>query len=748
MDGKEEEFLKKLLSTFRIEAKEHITAITEGLIKLEKAGSQEQMDLIESIFREVHSLKGASRSVNLIEIESICQSIESVFSSLKKKEINISSQLLDELHTAVDFVRETILSEEEIKTPEAERMRDIIKGLENIKSGTGFQSVPEPSPAISVEHGHPEIIPDISAAENIETIRMSSAKMDSLLFQVEEMLSVKLSAAERASELQDICDSLEIWERDWMRTQSGLQMLEKEQQNIYQKEIIRMQFLLKNEHIFIKSIESKLKIIKKKIDEENRQFGMMMDNLLEDMKKALMLPFSSISGIFPKIVRDLSHDQGKTVDITIDGEEIEIDRYILEEMKDSLIHIIRNCIDHGIETPDERKQKNKNPKGNIRMSLTPKDGNRLEIKISDDGRGIDISQLKSSAIRRGIITKEQSEKINDREALNLIFLSGISTSQIITEVSGRGLGLAIVQDKVEKLNGTVTFHTQKEKGTEFFIILPLTLAKFRGLLVDVNDQIFVIPLTNVDRTLRVKKEEIKTVENRETISLEGHIISVISLGDVLEMPHRISTDSDIVQIAILASAQERMAFTMQNILSENEVIIKNMGRQLVRVRNIAGATVLGNGIVVPVLNVHDLIKSAMKVMFSPVKKAEISAASIRKSILVAEDSITARMLLKNILETAGYDVRTAIDGIEALTILKTTFFDAVVSDVDMPGMNGFDLTAKIRSDARLSELPVVLVTALESKEDKERGIDVGANAYIVKSSFDQSNLLEVLRGLI
>jgi two-component system chemotaxis sensor kinase CheA len=318
---------------------------------------------------------------------------------------------------------------------------------------------------------------------------------------------------------------------------------------------------------------------------------------------------------------------------------------------------------------------------------------------------------------------------------------------MITEISGRGLGLAIVREKAEKVGGTVSVETQPGAGTTFRLILPLTLARFRGILVRAGGSLFVVPTRHVQRVLRVSREEIKSAENRETIQIDGRAVAAVRLSDILEIAQRnASTDpKDKVPMLVLAWAGEQIGFLVDEILDEQEVLVKSLGKQLPHVRNIAGATVLGTGKISPVLNVADLMQSA-------VKTARAAAAhetkESPKSILVAEDSITSRTLLKNILEFAGYKVKTAIDGAEALAVLGTEAFDLVVSDVEMPRMSGFDLTAKIRADKRLSQLPVVLVTGLDSREDRERGVDAGASAYIVKSSFDQGNLLEVVRRLI
>jgi two-component system, chemotaxis family, sensor kinase CheA len=306
---------------------------------------------------------------------------------------------------------------------------------------------------------------------------------------------------------------------------------------------------------------------------------------------------------------------------------------------------------------------------------------------------------------------------------------------------------------VEKLGGVVSVDSAVDVGTTFRMVLPLTLATFRGVLVRVAEHLFVLPTTAVARVLHVTPADIKTVANRDTLELDGQAVALVQLAEVLELPRSPITGAavDSVAVVVLTAAEQRIAFCVDAVLDEQEVLVKRLGPQLQRVRNIAGATVLGTGHVVPVLNVLDLVKSAIQssatgknLAATPVETEEVGG----KSVLVVEDSITARMLLKNLLEAAGYRVRTAVDGVDALAQLRHGAVDVVVSDVDMPRMNGFDLTMQLRGDKKFADVPVVLVTGLESREDRARGLAVGANAYLVKSSFDQSDLLEVLRGLV
>jgi len=321
------------------------------------------------------------------------------------------------------------------------------------------------------------------------------------------------------------------------------------------------------------------------------------------------------------------------------------------------------------------------------------------------------------------------------------------------------LGLSIVSEKVENLNGRLTIETKDDQGTTFQIVLPMTLSTFRGIVIKTGEFKFILPTMNVERVMRVKAEDIITIENHDTIRIDEKILAVVNLAEILGLQeHRNdasrsqSSDSksaDFLRIVVLVAGENRIAFKVDDVLDEHQVLVKSLGKLLNRVKNISGATIMGSGNIVPVLHIADLMKSAIRTS-GRIKETTEEKDTLIKSgkILVAEDSITSRTLLKSILETAGYQVTVAVDGADAYARAKSDEFDLIVSDVDMPRMNGFELTAKIRSDKKLSEIPVVLVTSLESRDDRERGLEAGADAYIIKSSFDQGNLLEVIHKLI
>jgi len=754
---KNEELLKKLLATFRVEADEHLGAISSGLLALEKMPQgEERAALVEKIFREAHSLKGAARAVNLLEIESVCQSLESVFAGLKGGRLDVSPPLFDLLHQALDALGGLLAPGTGAPEARPPAIESLARRLDH--ASKGMRPEPEARAQSAAAAGAHTAPPAPGLASG--TIRVSTAKLDSVMRQTEELLAPQLAAGQRAGELLETAAALAAWKKERARIQPALRLIEQSLGRSgaakgaakARHEFTKLFEYLDSEDVFLKTLEGRLARLKKSAARDQRALAGMTDGLLHDVKEMHLLPFASLLEIFPRFVRDLARDQGKEVELAVQGGEIEIDRRILEQMKDPLIHLFRNCIDHGIEVPAVRAEKRKPAQGTIALAISQQDGGKVEILIADDGAGIDAAGVKAAARKLGMVAEEQAEKLGEREAMALVFRSGVSTSPIITDVSGRGLGLAIVRERVERLGGAIALESHPDAGTRFRIVLPLTLATFRGVLVRAGDHFFVIPAASVERVTRVAETEIRTVENRETIALGGQAVALAGLSEVLELPRKGAAGESAhhAQALVLGLGPERIAFRVEEVLGEQEVLVKNLGPQLARVRNVAGACVLGTGQVVPVLNVPDLMKSAVKRAAAPLAPAaaEESDGAQQRSILVVEDSITSRALLKGILESAGYRVATAVDGIDAYTALKTATFDLVVSDVEMPRMDGFDLTAKIRADKRLAELPVVLVTALESREHRERGIDAGANAYIVKSSFDQSNLLEVVRRLI
>jgi two-component system chemotaxis sensor kinase CheA len=757
----DEEFLVQLREAFSVEAAEHLQAMTAGLLDLEKASaSPRRTELVETVFREAHSLKGAARAVNRTDIESVCQALESVFAQWKRKDSAATPGSFDLLNRAIDLVTR-LLRMADVATGAAEQaaITRMVRDLGSPPSPAPSAPPPEapvvaatPEPAAAAPPPPTKPRPAAPLAEDApqiaETVRIPMAKMDALLRQAEETIAVKLIASRNAAELRGLGGVLEAWRKEWAKVREVTRTDLAAQSPAA---LAKLAEFLEWNQTYMRSVEKRLAALATTAAMDERGVGMLIDDLLGEAKRLVMLPFGTLFDLFPKLVRDLARTLGKEVAFSLRGHEVEIDKRILQEMKDPLIHLVRNAIDHGIESPAVRAAAHKTASSTLTLAVSQLDGNKVAIVVTDDGAGIDVERLKASAMRAGTLSEDEASALSEEAASALIFNSGISTSPIITEISGRGLGMAIVREKVDKLGGQISIETVRGAGTTFRIELPVTLATFKGILVGAGGQSFVIPTAKIERIARVRRVDIRTVENRETIALDGQTVALARLDEVLALPALAETGR-FAEVVVLGSAEKRIGFVVEAVLSELEVLVKSIGKPLVRVRNVAGATILGSGIPAVILNTADLLKSAVTTAGasgSRIDRAREAAEEKRaRHILVADDSVTSRMLLKNILESAGYLVVTAVDGAEALTALKSRDFDLLVSDVEMPRMDGFDLTAKVRADKKLVELPVVLVTALGSREHQERGIDVGANAYIVKGSFDQSNLLDVIRKLI
>ena len=377
----------------------------------------------------------------------------------------------------------------------------------------------------------------------------------------------------------------------------------------------------------------------------------------------------------------------------------------------------------------------------------PLEGTRIAIDITDDGAGVDLPAVRAAALRAGFITTEQARQLSDTAVLELIYRSGLSTSPIITNISGRGLGLAIVREQVERLGGHMRLDTQAGTGTTIHVNLPASITTLTGLLVHAGDGQFLLPLDAVERAIRVDRSSLRSVQGREVVTSDGQPWTLAPLAGLLGMPGGPEPASGVTNLScvLLREDSARLALAVDEIAGIHDVVVKQFERPLVRIRCVASAGLLGSGQLALILRPADLVRSAEQGL---VATGETDETRRPPFILVVNDSITTRTMEKNLLESAGYQVRVAADGVEGWTILQTEEIDLVVSDVDMPRMDGFELTSRIRTDQKLAELPVVLVTALESRANKERGIAVGANAYVVKSSFEQSNLLEIIHRLV
>jgi two-component system chemotaxis sensor kinase CheA len=479
------------------------------------------------------------------------------------------------------------------------------------------------------------------------------------------------------------------------------------------------------------------------------RLNFVADELEEGIRNVRLLPLSQIFNLFPRLVRDLARELNKEIYFTIEGGDTAADKRILEELKDPLMHMLRNAIDHGIELPHEREEAGKSRVASIRLRAY-QTANNVMVELKDDGRGLDIAAIKNTALKRRLHTEDELAAMPREQLHLLIFAPGFSTSALVTDVSGRGVGMDVVRINIERLKGSIRVQSEPGKGTTFTIRLPSTLATTRVLLVTVAGRPYAIPVEWVQTIVRVTRSQIFSIEGRQTIVLDERALPLVRLSSLLELPPGPPNDAEIY--VVMEVGEERFGVQVDGLVDEQEVMLKPLGALLKRVRNVSGVTILGAGEICMVLNAHDLAKAALQ---NPSHHAPMAQSNDtppgntqRKVILLAEDSITTRTQEKRILESAGYDVVTAVDGADAFQKLAARDFDAVVSDVEMPNMDGLTLAARIRENPRYNELPIILVTSLASDDDKRRGVEVGANAYITKGTFEQKVLVDTVRRLV
>jgi len=756
MDTREEEFLKRLQAMFQVEAEEHVKLLSDGLLELEKKPDKARyVVLVENVFRETHSLKGASRSVERTDIESICQILEGIFSRVKSNLLVLTSTQFDLIHQTVDGISKLVVSPDAL-TPA--NVRALIRQLKTIgQLDTDVKSEAKPIETgakgidLPADIPPPQVIEKKSTEEPTsatETLRIPTSKLNPIFLQAEQLIQSKIVAAQHVDDLRHVLASIREWKSALIKRSStkivGFDDAALEIVNCNKNRLLLM--------------EESLNSMYRQMEGNQRLLGRLIDEHLESIKNVLTFPMTSMLEGFPKMVRDLSRSLGKEVELVMTGMDLEVDNRILKELKDPLIHLVRNSIDHGIAPAKDRVAANKPPVGTINLKVSATEGRMLEMVISDDGSGVDLKKVAGAALKRGLVAADQMKQLSDPQVLELIFQSGISSSPLITDLSGRGLGLAIVKEKVEKLGGSVSVESVPQMGTTFRIVLPLTIATLRGVLVRAEQQSFLIPTQYVQQVSRITPGMVRKVENADTCYIDDETIPLVKLAQVLQLKevgqvsiingNQKGVGADYHQILVLQNGAARLGVVVDQILDEHQMLVKSMGKQLIRVQHMGGAAILGSGKVVPVIHIPDLFRTVKKngALGNGLQKPNIQE-KVHK-ILVTEDSITSRTLIKEILESAGYLVETAVDGLDGYNKAQTEVFDLVVSDVDMPKMNGFELTTKIRAHDKINALPVVLVTALGSREDQERGIDVGASAYIVKSNFEQSNLLEVVKKLL
>ena len=784
------------IAKFAEEAKEHLQKLGEGLLTLEK--SPDDLETTKIILRSAHTLKGSSRMLKFDDIGLVAHRLEDLLIDIRDRKVSYRPEIFDLLFACVDQMEAClagILAGGQEPLDVAELAADIqraqrgetlvtVKPRAKAENGSGpaardpaplpaagptasgaspssTAAAPPAAPAASAKPKPPTAIADpVSALRDLagarptmritrpgkdaggavrieETVRIGMAKLDRSIRLAGELVVSQMKSKERLLELTE----LRRMARRYQQIAQRLEALGEELRGIPVHEVIDGS----------SALAAHVDDIYKRAREDLALVDLSVNGLQEELLAMRMLPVSTVLEPFPRHVRELARELGKEVELILEGEETELDKKILEKIGDALLHILRNAVDHGIEPPSRRRAAGKDPRGLVLIRAHHESGN-IKIVIEDDGDGIDLDAIGRKAIQRGLLSEAERETITDHELRSMVFLPDFSTASIITDVSGRGVGLDVVKQRVEELKGTVAIDSERGGGTKFVITLPLTLASLRVLFVHSAETRFAIPIDSVQETLKVPHHEVIEIVDRKAVRVRNQLVPLLDLAEVLSLPARSfapRVQSDHLFVVIAHSAGERIGIVVETVSDEQEIILKPLPTHLRKTPHVSGLTISGKNEIILVLHVPDLVASARRLK-TVEKPKRVAAVTDRTSpyLLVVDDSLNTREIEKSILEAEGYRVDLAKDGLEALKKVRERRYDLIVTDIEMPRLDGFSLTAQLREDKDYHDVPVVIVTSKEREEDKRRGIEVGANAYIVKGSFDQSNLIETVASLI
>ncbi|MBY0357459.1 MAG: response regulator [Candidatus Obscuribacterales bacterium] len=742
-----DEQLASLLPIFLTELEERVFEANQILLNLEKGIDQSKnVELIKALFRTAHSMKGGAMALGIKPIELICHSLEEIIGQIQKGADfnNELFRLLFEAMDAIDQTRLLIRDGKNLDNSPVAVLLPILKAKAKELQNSLSEPIHPVKPALNTESPVQPL-----NLENTDTyLKVSADKLDRLVATASELMAVtdrNTSHLDSLNQISRLVSQLKLIEPQIKRLNERFQYYEDVAYDDKYEHATLTDQLAKKLKGAVTRLTKDIESLDVLLSSDQRDLRRSVKNVIENVKELKMVPFSRACVGLDRVVRDMAKACGKQAHLQISGGEIELDRAVVDKLKDPLVHLVRNAIDHGIELADIRKQKNKSFEGVIKVSAAIK-GSQVEITISDDGCGINQEKIAEKVAKLGLPIPADKH-----EAFDMIFQPGFSTASIVTELSGRGVGLDIVKNIVDSLHGSIVIDSTVGEGTSFSLYVPLTLATQRVLFVRTAGQLLAFIASSVEKLLLLAPDQFSKLEGKDVALLGEMPLPVITLSQVLELKgYERAAIVERNPALLIKHGNSRVIFLVDELLSEQEIVVKGLGKRIRKTKNVLGTTIMPGGELVLILNTPDLINAALKNgnKASLVDGLKEISPERKPRLLLVDDSITTRSLEKSILESAGYEVSVAADGVQAWRIIQEKGADLVVSDVEMPNMDGFQLTASIRASQRFSELPVVLVTALASDRDRAHGIEVGANAYIVKSEFDQTQLLTVLKQLI
>ncbi len=781
--------LQEIMEDFLIEAFEMNEQLDQDLVELEH--NPEDLDLLNRIFRVAHTIKGSSSFLNLNILTHLTHNMEDVLNRARKGEIKITPDIMDVVLRSIDLMKTLLVTirdtgsdtnngkENEIEEAVKQLQAITSQNLEGAKETSGAKETPKEEAKEEIKEKAKEEIKanKTPTAENpasdnpladepdLDYANMSAEEVEA---EIERLLNKRQEAdkerrAQKKQEAkQEVTPTKETPKTETpkaLKTETKAKAKADTEENkapsigveqTVRVDVRRLDHLM---NLIGELVLGKNRLIRIYGDVEERYDG---EKFLEELNqvvssisavttdlqlavmKTRMQPVGKVFNKFPRMVRDLSRELGKSIELIIEGEETELDKSIVEEIGDPLIHIIRNSCDHGIEPLEERRRLNKPETGKVQLSAY-NEGNHIVIKISDDGKGLDPVMLKEKAIEKGVISERDAEGMSDREAFNLIFKPGFSTAKVVSNVSGRGVGMDVVKTNIEKLNGIIEIDSEVGVGTTQKLKIPLTLAIIQALLVGVQEEYYAIPLSSVLETVRISHDEIYTVDGKSVLRLRDEVLSLVRLSDIFKVDAILESNSD-VYVVIIGLADQKIGVIVDYLIGQEEVVIKSLGYYLKNTRGIAGATVRGDGkitLIVDVGAMMDMAKSIKVNITTLMNESESTKSKNSPSdyvVLAIDDSSTDRAIIRKCLKPLGITLLEATNGLEGLEMLKNgdKVPDAILVDIEMPKMDGYTFASEVRKYNKFKNLPLIAVTSRVTKTDRMRGVESGMTEYITK----------------
>ncbi|MCQ2871690.1 chemotaxis histidine kinase/response regulator CheAY2 [Helicobacter pylori] len=783
--------LQEIMEDFLIEAFEMNEQLDQDLVELEH--NPEDLDLLNRIFRVAHTIKGSSSFLNLNILTHLTHNMEDVLNRARKGEIKITPDIMDVVLRSIDLMKTLLVTirdtgsdtnngkENEIEEAVKQLQAITSQNLESAKETSGAKETPKEEVKKEIKEKAKEENKENKAktptAENLTSdnpladepdLDYANMSAEEVEAEIERLLNKRQEAdkerrAQKKQEAkQEVTPTKEPPKTETpkapkteTKAKAKADTEENKAPSIGVEQTVRVD-VRRLDHLMNligELVLGKNRLIRIYGDVEERYDG---EKFLEELNqvvssisavttdlqlavmKTRMQPVGKVFNKFPRMVRDLSRELGKSIELIIEGEETELDKSIVEEIGDPLIHIIRNSCDHGIEPLEERKRLNKPETGKVQLSAY-NEGNHIVIKISDDGKGLDPVMLKEKAIEKGVISERDAESMSDREAFNLIFKPGFSTAKVVSNVSGRGVGMDVVKTNIEKLNGIIEIDSEVGVGTTQKLKIPLTLAIIQALLVGVQEEYYAIPLSSVLETVRISQDEIYTVDGKSVLRLRDEVLSLVRLSDIFKVDAILESNSD-VYVVIIGLADQKIGVIVDYLIGQEEVVIKSLGYYLKNTRGIAGATVRGDGKITLIVDVGAMMEMAKSIKVNITTLMNESENTKSKNspsdyvVLAIDDSSTDRAIIRKCLKPLGITLLEATNGLEGLEMLKNgdKIPDAILVDIEMPKMDGYTFASEVRKYNKFKNLPLIAVTSRVTKTDRMRGVESGMTEYITK----------------